>query len=100
MFETIKSKGVIINLTLKPMVNEKTGVVTNYTRIAFSQLREKTEDFVGGSEKESCYILGDVRELLTSYIYKLSDLEFKPKFDDKKNAYKLVITKINNVDIK
>ena len=52
MFETIKNKGLIINLTLKPIVNERTGVVTTYTRIGFSQLIDNTQDFVGGSEKE------------------------------------------------
>ena len=50
-------------------------------------------------KKKNCYVLGNFLEILTPYIYKLCDLEFKPKYDDKKNAYKLVIIKVNNVDI-
>ncbi len=87
----------IISASLSEIKNDKTGEITEMTKIIYTMERENTDRLVGPAMLE-CYKVGNYLESIAKYIMKpiQVDLEERPV----KNGCKYVITKINNQELK
>ena len=81
----------IISASLSEIKNDKTGEITEMTKIIYTMERENTAML-------ECYKVGNYLESIAKYIMKpiQVDLEERPV----KNGCKYVITKINNQELK
>lgn len=86
----------ILNASLSEIKNEKTGEITEMTKIVYTIERENTNKLIGPAMLE-CYKVGNYLETLSKYVMKpvQIDLEERPV----KNGCKYVITKVNNQEL-
>lgn len=96
--EKIKSR--IISCDLQEFKNQKTGEVTQMTKIVYTYPRTNSETEIG-SNVLICYRPGNLISKIKPYIdtKDLIDVEIDEKLDMKTSTFKKVLKKINFIEL-
>lgn len=97
MFQNIKVKGFLINMSKLDITNDKTGEVTELTKIEYAVQAPTTEFFKGGAIM-TAYSKGEAYNMLDKYLFNTVTLEIEQRPTN--NGTKFYILAVNDNKLK
>lgn len=97
MFQNIKVQGFLVNMTKIEITNEKTGEISELTKIEYAVQAPSTEYFKGGAIM-TAYSNGKAYESLDKYLFSKVSLELEQRPTN--NGAKYYILSVNDNKLK
>ena len=97
MFQNIKAQGFLINMSPIKITNDKTGEITELTKIEYCVQAPTTEYFKGGALL-TAYTNGKAFDILDKYLFNKVNIELEQRPTN--NGVKFYIVSINDNKLK